>query len=612
LRRAALLLVPLIGLVAVLLARLATAARAPTAVVELQGQYRRDLDRVDTALTALAAESTPAELQAGFRRARLAYKRVEYLVEFYSPSSALSLNGAPLPRIDEDDPRHPIPATGFQVIETALFPSPSPASAAAIRPQLDSMMQVIARLRVDGIDTAAGDADVLEAMRLEIARISTLGLAGFDASLSRDGLRESAEALRGVTAGLGAYAKAAGRRGTPAWDSLRQRLSAASARLDAAPDFEGFDRLGFITENANPIAATLTELQHALGVRNSVRPRAWSRSGGIFDRGAFDPYFFAPPEIPPLLPARVALGQQLFFDVSLSRRGARSCATCHQSALAFTDGRARAQVDPGRGPVRNTPTLLNAALQPSLFGDGRARYLEDQIELVLANPREMNLPLPAAVARLSRRADLVARFSDAFELPRDQAVTEATVQNALASFVRSLPAMSSRFDQALWGDTTAISPEERRGFNLFMGKAGCGTCHFAPLFSGAFPPVYRESEPEVIGVPSRPGRGRGSVDPDPGAFDFDHAAQHLHAFKTPSLRNVARTAPYMHNGVYRSLDEVVDFYDGGGGAGLGMKLPNQTLPPDSLGLSRQDKRDLIAFMRALTDSSAASSPLAAH
>jgi cytochrome c peroxidase len=150
-----------------------------------------------------------------------------------------------------------------------------------------------------------------------------------------------------------------------------------------------------------------------------------------------------------------------------------------------------------------------------------------------------------------------------------------------------------------------LAAEERRGFNLFMGKARCGTCHFAPLFNGTVPPGFTESEVEVIGVPARASR-HAPLDPDRGAGASDRAPLHDFAFKTPTVRNVAVTAPYMHNGVFRTLAEVVEFYDAGGGAGLGLRVPNQTLSADSLHLTLREKRDLVAFMRALTDTSGVS------
>jgi cytochrome c peroxidase len=154
---------------------------------------------------------------------------------------------------------------------------------------------------------------------------------------------------------------------------------------------------------------------------------------------------------------------------------------------------------------------------------------------------------------------------------------------------------------AVRGDTGALTTSERRGFNLFMGKAACGTCHFAPLFGGTLPPSLLEAEPEVIGVPSHPITRNATVDPDPGVFAKDGEALHRHAFKTPTLRNVALTPPYMHNGVYLTLEDVVDFYDKGGGGGIGVGIPNLTLSPEPLHLTRREKRDVVSFLEALTD-----------
>ena len=439
--------------------------------------------------------------------------------------------------------------------------------------------------------------------------MTTLGLAGFDATVTRDGILESAEALRGVRDGLQAY-RSADTAGT-AWIEVDRRLALAIAELDAHPDFDRFDRLGFITGQAAPLALALTGLQRALGIPRTTRPTAWyTTADAIYSPGAIDRFDYAPSDAAPLRPGVVALGRRLFFDARLSAGERRSCATCHEPGRAFTDGRVLARVDSGPGVVRNVPTLLNAALQPFQFADQRSRALEGQIAAVLANPREMHLPLDAAAARLRGDSSMRAAFAAAYADARPDAISARRVQTALAAFVRSLVAVRSRFDRAVAGDTAALSPAERRGFDLFMGKAGCGTCHFPPTFGGTLPPALLESEPEVIGVPSRPVTAGASVDPDPGVAGYDHVPIHRHAFKTPSLRNVALTAPYMHNGVYRTLDDVVDFYDRGGGAGIGLDLPNQTLPPDSLHLSRTEKRSLVAFMRALTDTSGVSAATA--
>jgi cytochrome c peroxidase len=199
-------------------------------------------------------------------------------------------------------------------------------------------------------------------------------------------------------------------------------------------------------------------------------------------------------------------------------------------------------------------------------------------------------------------------------------VTEANIRNALADYVRTLIPFDSRFDRAMRGDGEetntgagdTLTPTEISGFNLFMGKAKCATCHFPPTFNGTLPPDYSDTEFEHLGVPAEAsalqprklGSARPAISPDLGRFHYLGTAQRKHFFKTPTVRNAALTFPYMHNGVFASLEEVIDFYNVGGGRGLGIMGPEtefQTLPADSLGLTASEKQDLIAFMKSLTD-----------
>jgi cytochrome c peroxidase len=169
--------------------------------------------------------------------------------------------------------------------------------------------------------------------------------------------------------------------------------------------------------------------------------------------------------------------------------------------------------------------------------------------------------------------------------------------NAIGSYIRSLVFLNSRFDEYMRGDKSKLSTEEINGFNLFMGKAKCGTCHYMPLFNGTFPPRFARIEAEVIGVPKS--KKENTIDPDMGRYAVLKVESFKHAFKTSTVRNAALTAPYMHNGVFNSLEEVMDFYNKGGGTGLGIKIANQTLPFDSLSLSRKEQDDIIAFIKSL-------------
>ena len=282
----------------------------------------------------------------------------------------------------------------------------------------------------------------------------------------------------------------------------------------------------------------------------------------------------------PITPEKTALGRRLFFETRLSGDGRTSCATCHQPGRRFTDGRRVSRGVFGREGQRNTPSILNRAYGRSAFWDGRAEALEDQVRAALTGDRDLGLSLEEAVARLSRNDEYSRAFRAAFGEP----VTALRIAQALATFVRTQLSGNSRFDRLLSGDVTALRPVERRGLDVFSGRARCARCHAGPLLSDE---LFHNT-----GVAWRDARftdeGRAAV----SGSDRDRGA-----FKTPSLREVARTAPYMHDGSFARLDDVIDFYDRGGRA-------NPNLDPDirPLNLTRDEKGTLLAFLRTLNGS----------
>lgn len=600
------------------------------------------LDRLQLALE----RRKGPERRAAFRAARRAYKGAECLLAVWGPALALQLNG-PLPEESEDRPAGPLGApAGFQILESALFGGDSPgpdslqATVRAMRSNVREFRRLTAYINL-------GAVPVLDALRLELARVSAVGLAGVDADLSGDAVLESATALEGGQSLVRAAAGSPGISGRPSpsnsWIELDSSLGRAAAYLRGHPRFDDLDRLTFIVAYANPAARAAATARALFPPPLKLR-RFWRlEAATIFDAGAFDPLAYAPDDAPPSSPELVALGRRLFNDPRLSGPGSRSCAFCHNPSLAFADGRARsllliASRESGIGnrasgpnvvaplptpdsrlPIpdsrdalpglvhRNTPTLLNAGYQPLLFTDARAGSLEAQATMVLKSPTEMGGSADQAAERLLQDSLYRQAFARAFRGRHDSTVTGRTIRFALAAYVRSLGGFESRFDRALRGEAGAdsLSPAERRGFNLFMGKGRCGTCHFLPLFNGTLPPDFVSSEPEIIGVTERPGSRRARLDPDPGRGGVDHEPAHRGAFKVPTLRNIALTAPYMHNGAFATLEQVIDFYNRGGGAGSGARVPGQTLPARPLHLTPRDRSDLIAFLGSLTDTTAA-------
>lgn len=552
-----------------------------------------------------AARPLPADsLRQAFRRCRLAYKQVEPFTEYFLPATSRLVNGAPVPEVEIEETKLFEPA-GLQVLEPLLYPEPSAATDTAARRALWRealrLRRQVLSLQLLWQEQEFTDAHVFDALRQQVFRIVALGITGFDTPLSAPAtLPEAAAALAALRPTLALYAdKAAGEAG----QRLLGQLRAAETNLRQQPDFVAFDRMTFVRRHANPLGRALLALQRHLGIApftgelRALRPEAAT----LFDTAAFNPDFYTGNRQWFTNPAKVALGRQLFYDPVLSGGSGRSCASCHQPGRAFTDGLPRNATLNGRPLRRNTPTILNAALQAGQFYDLRAPNLESQAVDVIGNRDEMHGSLKAAVARLLRQPAYQAQFRAAFpEAAAGSLITPTRIQNALGAYERSLVRLNSPFDQYIRGEQGAVLDAAAiRGFNLYAGKARCATCHFLPLTNGTVPPSFQDSEAEVLGLPAHPGAPR--LDADQGRYALNQLAPLQRAFKTPTLRNIALTAPYMHNGQYQTLDQVLDFYNQGGGLGLGLDVPNQTLPPDKLHLTRQELSDLKAFLVALTD-----------
>jgi cytochrome c peroxidase len=285
-----------------------------------------------------------------------------------------------------------------------------------------------------------------------------------------------------------------------------------------------------------------------------------------------DLYLPAPSDNP-ITAEKLALGERLFAEARLSADGRTSCATCHQPERAFTDGRRTARGVFGRTGRRNAPSILNRAYGTAFSWDGRFGTIEDQVQEAIANSQDLGLPVSVAAARLSDDATYVAAFDVAFGAP----ISQDRLVQAIATFVRGALSGDSPVDRLLAGDAAALSPAARRGYALFNGAARCSRCHAGPLFT--------DDDFHNTGV---------SWGRDAGRFEVTGRPEDRGRFKTPTLRDVALTAPYMHDGSIRTLEAVVDFYSRGGG-----RNPNLDPAIRPLGLSRSERSDLVAFLRAL-------------
>lgn len=284
-------------------------------------------------------------------------------------------------------------------------------------------------------------------------------------------------------------------------------------------------------------------------------------------------------------PKKAELGRLLFFDPILSKNQDMSCATCHNPSLGFGDGLQTAKGSDGAFLTRNTPALWNVGYSTKLFWDGRAESLEEQMSVPLHAENEMAGKDADTIARLKAIPEYAQLFEAAFG---DNSVTIQNMQSAIASFERTLISKNSPFDKYAAGQFEALTAQQRRGLNLFRSAATrCFECHAAPTFGSD--DFFVTGVPDLEGLPHDAGRAAIVSDGKDGAF------------KAPSLRNVALTGPYMHNGAFATLEEVVWFYANGGGSQYGLEVDRHIVPIE---LSAQEYEDLVAFLYALTDESA--------
>jgi len=271
--------------------------------------------------------------------------------------------------------------------------------------------------------------------------------------------------------------------------------------------------------------------------------------------------------------AKVKLGRKLFFDPRLSGNPAQTCATCHHPGLGWADAMARTMGE-GHALGRHTPSLVNIGYARSFFWDGRANSLEDAVSQDILSPAMSDAKTPRDI--VIRIASLPGYRKEFMQTFGTEGVNFDRITAALATFIRGIVSASSPFDHWVNGDDKAIHDDAKRGFVLFTGKAGCVRCHTAPTFT--------DSRFHNIGLNSV----------DPGHFEISGKKTDRNTFKTPGLRDVARTPPYMHNGSKRTLMGIIDFYNRGGDR-VGR---NNELTP--LNLNAREKQDLLMFLRSLT------------
>ncbi|KLT70055.1 cytochrome-c peroxidase [Flavobacterium sp. ABG] len=540
----------------------------------------------------VTTDQSQKEIVEQFKKSRLAYKKVEWAVEYFIPETARFMNGPALDEMELEENKSFEPH-GFQVMEELIYPEYEVTNKEDLVRELNIFASNIKQLKSTFEVITISNDYVLDAVQQNVFRVIALGITGFDSPILQTSIPEAGESLIGIPSLL---ERIDGTSKTLA--DLKKLITEAQKYCKNNNNFNAFNRAVFITQYLNPISKKIKAFQKEEKIQNvkkssPLKPTATT----FFDKDAFDVNGFVLSDAHNFTADKATLGEKLFYDKTLSKNNDRSCATCHHPEKAFTDGLKTNVSLNGSNLMRNTPTLTYASLQNAQFWDMRQLDLEKQSVDVIENKDEMHGSLKDIHAQILLDSEYVKLFKKAY--PKTAKPEAWQIQNAIASYVRSLNAFDSKFDVYMRGEKNTLTNQEIEGMNLFMGKAKCATCHFTPLFNGTVPPNYSKTEHEVIGTPNDIS-GK-ALSPDTGRYLYNKMPQLVGAFKTPTVRNIAVTGPYMHNGVFKTLEEVVDFYNKGGGKGLGYAVDNQTLPFDALKLTKKEEQSLVAFMKTLTD-----------
>lgn len=533
-------------------------------------------------------------IQQKFEALRKTYKGMEWAIEYFLPYSARFINGPALPEIEMDEHTE-IEPEGLQVLEEMLYPYDKANKDEVIRflTKLSSKSNAIS---VNFQAITIDKSQTFDALRQEVFRISSLGISGFDTPVSGTFLKEMPYSLEGIRQTLQQIATDKSK--YKALKNINTQIDTIISILKKNTDKNTFDYAGFIPDHLNPLASLMLDFQGQEKIGNVDVTTALNKNAATFySKNAFNPDAFSPGKQYAYSEEKAALGKKLFNDKILSNNNNRSCATCHIAEKAFTDGLPQSMSLGNTALSRNAPSLNYAGLQHGQFWDMRKDDLEGQSSDVISNKDEMHGDLHTILSKINQDKNYLSEFKKIYKTSQTETWQ---LQNVLASYIRSLAKFNSDFDDYMRGNKSAMTKNQQQGFNLFVGKAQCAICHFLPLFNGTVPPTFKKTEQEVLGVAIN---GENKVfDQDPGRGKFHETVATLqHSFKTPTLRNISKTAPYMHNGGYRTLKEVMNFYNKGGGKSFGFKVENQTLSDSPLQLSDAEIDAIIEFMKALDD-----------
>jgi cytochrome c peroxidase len=371
-------------------------------------------------------------------------------------------------------------------------------------------------------------------------------------------------------------------------------------------EYDQFDHFSFLKDHINPLFGINQQLinQYHVVSRSLVDYSLNKKATSIFQKQLYNGQnskgIFIRVKDQEALDEIDRIGKLLFYDPILSGNNQRSCASCHNPKQYFTDTVSTTSLQFSHQGFlsRNSPSLINVEYNHLLMMDGKHISLQDQTKAVISNAIELGSNESKTLSKVLSCSEYSSAFKRLLKYtPQEKEITFDHIVSAITFYYTKFSKYYSPFDEAM-NENRTLEASVKRGFNLFMSKAQCATCHFVPQFNGVKPP-YVGSEFEVLGVPED--ITMRNLSDDKGRYEINKAHETLNAFRTGTLRNASYTKPYMHNGVFKNLRQVIDFYDAGGGAGQGLEVNNQTLSSDALHLTELEKNDLMDFIQSLNE-----------
>ena len=563
-----------------------------------QNYYKEHIATAITYLDSLKQAGVKGEkTKFYFKKVRENFKMAEPYASYLNPEVGHRANGPALPFYKEDSGKILEPV-GLQKIEESIYELET--SLEDFNQEIYVTKGMFSVLKKGIIKRELNPQRFFIATHQQLFRIASLAISGFDTPVSHLGILETIVSLESLGLIYQNTVQAIIVSKDKELDkTFQENILKAVAFIKSNTDFNTFDRYTFTRDFLNPITRNWVQIRKTSNLWVPVKTEPFNYDAPtFFENDSFNLTYFTPPTNRNATVKQIELGQKLFSDPQLSAGKKLACISCHLPSKGYADGFSLNKDNKGDLLTRNAPTLINAAFQKSFFWDGRSRDLLDQISMVFKNKKEFNTDVHTFSDDILKDTTYLKLFKEAYNfVPK----SNREVVRAISSYVSTLNGFNSKFDKNIRGEDNTYTESEKNGYNLFMGKALCATCHFMPLTNGTVPPFFTETEKEVIGVPET--KMNKKLDDDLGFYWIFKEDLHKGMFKTPTIRNAGITGPYMHNGVYNTLEEVLNFYNLGGGGGLGFDLEHQTLPFDKLELTEQEQQDIIAFIKSLTDDS---------